>query len=101
MKKSELENSRNQINAALYERVLREALPDANLVVAGAHHIFVRSNGTVDEIPSADTLIFDHVIAYRIWGEGFREVLAQLASTPVPARDMLLEELLNSRKPKE
>lgn len=80
----------------LYEAILKEALPGTSLVVA-SHHIFFKRDGVTDELPAADTLIFDHDIAKKIWGEKYLEVLASLAIEPAEARDALLHQLFTDR----
>jgi hypothetical protein len=94
----EFENARNTSNEALFAAMVREAYPDATLVVAG-HHIFYRRDGHIspEEIPSADALIFDHFIARKVWGDSYRDVLTQLALEPVATRDALLSRLFKER----
>lgn len=98
MKISEHENHRNSKNGGLYEAILREAFPDVSMVACAHHIFFKRSDGAVEELPSADALIFDHGIAQKIWGSSFPEVLERLASQPVPERDLLLRELFEGRQ---
>lgn len=98
------ENDRNAENRELFKAMIREAFNVTDVIVA--HHLTYvavdRRDGfdyqIVEEIPSADTLIFDHNIAKRIWGEDrYRDVLTRLALEPAPSRDELLKTLYNGR----
>jgi len=88
------ENDRNHKNHALYERMLRKAFgPDTHILVA--HHLtFEVAGGEPVEIPSADTLMFDHVLMRKIFNEDFGEVIAQLALTPRETRDQVLSNFM-------
>lgn len=74
-------------------------------VIIAHHLVFVteerREDGfvyqIVEEIPAADTLIFDHEIARRLWGSQWREVLKALALEPSETRDNLLKTYFNNR----
>lgn len=99
------ENDRNGENSAIYKAIIREAFGVTD-VICGHHLVYQiedhRGDGFtytfVEEIPSADTLIFDHEVAQKIWGDNFREVLIKLVCEPVPDRDKLLTELYQGRK---
>jgi hypothetical protein len=90
------ENERNHHNHVLYERLLRLAFgPDIQILVA--HHLTFEMAGSGDpnEIPSADTLIFDHDLMGRAFGTpGCYEVIAQLALEPAVQRDRRLEDFV-------
>lgn len=97
------ENDRNAANADLYKDIIRECYGVQDVIIA--HHLVYvaeekRDGFTyqiVEEVPSADTLIFDHDIARRIWGDGFKDALVKLALEPVETRDKLLGELYRNR----
>lgn len=98
------ENDRNADSAALYKAIIREVFNVQDVIIA--HHLVYvredkRSDGfayqVVEEIPAADTLIFDHEVARKLWGEGFRDVLVQLALEPCETRDILLAKLYAAR----
>lgn len=99
------ENDRNSVWAKLYEDIICEAWDVKDRKVICAHHLtFVRVEvrggfeyQIVQEVPSADALIFDHEVARRLWGDRFLYVLAQLAREPVERRDQLLSRLYYSR----
>lgn len=84
------ENERNTRNHQLYERLVRKAFgADTNVLVV--HHItFQVAGGEPNEIPSADTLMFDHVLMRKVFGEDYSEVMASLALSPVETRDKVL-----------
>lgn len=98
------ENDRNSEHAACFKAVIREAYGVQDVICA--HHlVFVveekHSDGfayeVVEEIPSADTLIFDHDIARKIWGSQWQVCLTRLALEPVDTRDALFATLYNAR----
>jgi hypothetical protein len=99
------ENDRNGENAELYKAIIREAFGVTD-VICGHHLVYQvedkRADGFtytfVEEIPSADTLIFDHDVAKKIWGPDFKRILGMLALTPIADRDKLLADLYYSRK---
>lgn len=98
------ENDRNGENSKLYKAIVREAF-DVEDVICGHHMVYEkqdkRADGftyqVIEEIPSADALIFNHNIAVKIWGQNFKETLAKLACEPVETRDKLLGDLYYSR----
>lgn len=101
------ENDRNVASAKLFEDIICEAFRVLDNKVIVAHHLtFVRSERrsdgfdyqVVQEIPSADALIFDHDIAERLWGPEFQHILTLLALRPIATRDQLLAELYYGRK---
>lgn len=92
------ENDRNARNHQLYEKLVRKAFgADTNILVV--HHItFAVAGSDPNEIPSADTLMFDHVIMNRVFGEDAGEVMAQLALTPVETRDKVLNNFMEMKE---
>lgn len=98
------ENERNAANRALYTEVLRAA-GLVNQEQGGsiiAHHLCFSTTTddgkfVVEEIPSADTLIFCHEIMRTVFGENYLDVMMLLASLPQPERDETLRELFNHR----
>jgi hypothetical protein len=98
------ENDRNAANSALFKAVIREAYQVQDVICA--HHlVFVieekHSDGfayqVVEEIPSADTLIFDPGVARKIFGDRWQENLSRLALEPVETRDALYEQMFRDR----
>lgn len=98
------ENDRNQDNHDLYKDIIREAYGVQDVIIG--HHLvyqteYKNTDGfvyqLVEEIPSADSLIFDHEVAQKIWGKKYRVILSKLAMEPVETRDALLKKLFYSR----
>lgn len=99
------ENDRNADYAKLYKDIIREVFGVKDVIVA--HHLCYethepRADGFdyhfVEEIPSADTLIFDHAVAKKLWGDNnYRSVLSDLALEPTETRDDLLAKLYYNR----
>ena len=97
------ENTRNSVFGQLYEDMIKEALGVPEVICA--HHLVYvleeHCKGTqytgAQEIPSADTLIFDHEIARKLWPTSWQAVLTELALTPIEQRDQKLSALYYSR----
>jgi hypothetical protein len=98
------ENDRNSENHDLYKAIIREVFGVTD-VICGHHLVYQieekRADGFtytyVQEIPSADALIFDHDVARKLWGPGFMTNLVHLACEPVATRDKMLAALFYSR----
>jgi len=98
------ENDRNGKNKDLFKAIIREAYGVQD-VICGHHFVYEvndkRADGftyqVVQEIPSADALIFDHDVAKKIWGSSWRQILSRLVLEPVETRDQLLGELYRAR----
>lgn len=95
------ENARNHRNAKLFIEMLKVAFTGHEICTMSSHHICFMLDGnfdTIDEIPSADTLMFDHEIMGRIFGVNRSIRLMQyLASLPVTKRDEALSREFNLR----
>jgi hypothetical protein len=89
------ENARNAKGGDLFKAIIMEVYGADQFVAA--HHLIFTKNGEIQELPSADMMIFDHDIAKVIWGSGYKEVLAKLAVVPIETRDELLGELYAAR----
>lgn len=98
------ENDRNAESGELFKAIIRECFGVSDVIIA--HHlVYVTEEEragfkyqVVEEIPSADCLIFDHDIAKRVWGEDkYRTILVQLALEPAESRDRLLKKLYEGR----
>lgn len=98
------ENDRNLEARDCFKAVIREACGVEDVIIG--HHIIYETRDTrpdgftyevVQEIPSADALIFDHVIAQKIWGDSWDVALRTLALTPPEARDALFISMFNAR----
>lgn len=84
------ENQRNHRNHLLYQRLMRLALGECDLLVA--HHLtFTYKDEEPNEIPSADTLIFDIELMKKVFGTRAQDVTSHLAALNVDARDAMLD----------
>lgn len=91
----EYENARNRAGAETFEQMLKLAFGDCQVMVG--HHIGMEFRGdlqTENEIPSADTLIFDHDIMKRVFGAGAIALMQRLAAIPCHEREPALAEAL-------
>jgi len=87
------ENERNKKHAALYTKLIKRAYGEGASEVLIGHHLTFESHGdlnTENEIPSADTLLFDHEIMRRVFGEKALWVMMGLAQQPAEERDAAL-----------
>jgi hypothetical protein len=105
----QFENDRNADSAELFKAILREAFGEEGKefdTIIGHHLIYVKSDKRedgftytiVEEIPSADALIFDHDVARVIWPNTWRHVLTMLALEPVETRDAKLARYFRDRE---
>ena len=83
------ENERNKKSGELFVEMVKTAFGDDNDVLIGHHLTFERHGdiSTENEIPSADTLIFDHQIMEACFTHHAFTVMKDLAITPVESRD--------------
>ncbi len=103
------ENDRNEVYRELYSDIIREAYGVRDVII-GHHLVYQTTEELVDEktgpythtfvqeIPSADALIFDHDVMAKIFGAGYLTIVMQLALTPVAQRDALLSKLYYNRR---
>ena len=91
----EFEDERNKRNKKLYSDILKAAF--GNVAVIG-HHLCFNDGDDLDEIPSADCLIFDHDIMQKVFGIPYLSVITQLAVLPVGERDEMLSKLFYNRR---
>lgn len=98
------ENDRNADSADLFKAIIRECYNVTDVIIA--HHlVYVKVEKRdgfdfqiVEEVPSADALIFDHDVAKRLWGDDWQNKLTRLALEPVETRDKLLATLYQARR---
>lgn len=98
------ENDRNAEGNQLFKDIIREAFGVTDVII-GHHLVYekqdLRGDGftyqVIEEIPSADALIFDHDVAQKIWGEKWLGNLITLASEPCATRDKVLSALYYNR----
>lgn len=100
-----VENARNKANAKLYEALIKAAFGQHNDVLVG-HHLTFEQHGDIDtenEIPAADTLIFDHLLMQAVFGDEAMRIMTACAQMPADGggRERLVErELAEARKAK-
>jgi hypothetical protein len=100
----QFENNRNTEFSGCFKSVIREAYGVQDVICA--HHLVYVKEEThkdgfkyqvVEEIPSADALIFDHDVARKIWGDQWQAMLTRFALEPVESRDALFASLYDGR----
>lgn len=85
------ENDRNKRFAALYVGIMKRAFEKPEVIIG--HHLTFELNedlNTENEIPSADTLMFDHYIMTKVFGDQAISIMHHLAATPCESRDAVL-----------
>ncbi len=101
------ENDRNAENAQLYKDIIKRAFGVTDVIIA--HHLVYvvedrRADGfayqVVEEIPAADTLMFDHGIMRKLFGDEYKRVVVELALEPVVTRDALLGQYFYGKFPR-
>jgi len=98
------ENDRNAESNQLFKDIIREAFGVTDVII-GHHLVYEKADKRADgftyqiieEIPSADALIFDHDVAKKLWGDKWGSILAGLALEPCTTRDKLLSKLYYGR----
>lgn len=101
------ENQRNKEHRELYQSLLAVAYPEEESPALIAHHLTFSLPGTdPNEIPSADTLIFDHDIMRRVFGEEvlrgeprYVRVMVDCAKVDCTQRDNVLREWFRNIHP--
>lgn len=95
------EGKRNRHNAALYTAMLNKAWGTCEVIVG--HHInfeFDSNLDTEDEIPSADTLLFNHQVMMSVFDNPY-EVMREIAAMSPYEREEHLVSLWNQKYPEE
>lgn len=94
------ENGRNKTHRALYQAILKIAFPKEETPALIVHHLTFTDGGKEpNEIPSADTLIFDHDIMGRVFGDDAIPVMIDCARVDCTKREKVLAEHLRQRYP--
>lgn len=96
------EGKRNRANAALYKAMLCVAWGECEVIVG--HHVNFQFDGdlsTEDEIPSADTLLFDHDIMGAVFGDSAVLLMTQIAAVRPYERERILIAAFNRFHPDE
>lgn len=97
------ENDRNTHHGPLFIDLIKRAFGVDEVVMVGHHFVFEPKQNMesldltkLNEIPSADTLIFDHVIMKRVFGEQAINVMIACVRKPVEERDAELASWLKT-----
>lgn len=103
------ENDRNEVYRELYSDIIREVYGVRDVII-GHHLVYQTTEQLVDEktgpythtfvqeIPSADALIFDHDVMRKLFGNRYLTMLSTLAMTPIERRDALLSDMYYARE---
>lgn len=101
------ENDRNTHHGSLFIDIIKRAFGVDEVVMVGHHFVFEPQTAMtaldltqLNEIPSADTIIFDHDIMGSVFGarDSIR-IMQDLASLPVALRDARLRDYLTQYYP--
>lgn len=95
------EGKRNRKNADLFLTLLCLAWEENCQVMTG-HHIgfmFDSDLSTQDEIPAADTLLFDHDVMALLFPQDYQDVMSELALLRRYERENYVRRLVCSRYP--
>lgn len=90
------EDDRNVTGHKFFERFLRRAVgPDVQVLVA--HHIvFIDEDGVPNEIPSADTLLFNPTLMGAVFGVvQAKTIMLTLAAREPALRDRVMNDFLD------
>lgn len=93
------EIARNKAHGKLFAAIMRIAFGNDDDVSIG-HHLSFQPHGDIDslnEVPSADTLIFDHKVMTAVFGSNAVRVMQRICSFPADSRDGELQRLFDAR----
>lgn len=96
------ENDRNTHHGALFIEIVKRAFGISEVVMVGHHFVFEPQASMtaldltkLNEIPSADTMLFDHPIMFAVFGEKDALTIMQAcALVPVELRDDIIRDAL-------
>jgi hypothetical protein len=92
------EKRRNWENRETYGRLMRRGLGCQQAQIVFSHHLVFHPGPNIppQEIPAADTLIFNPAIMAKAFGPiGGRQIAAHLATLDLDARDRQLKQYLD------
>lgn len=95
------EGKRNRANADLFQALLCLAWGDNCSVITG-HHVSFLFDGdlsTEDEVPSADSVLFDHDIMSGVFPDDYLKIMSALAPMPRYDREDYVRALVCKRYP--
>lgn len=93
------EGRRNRTHALLYANIITRAYGATFELFVGHHVAFKAKHDnltTENEIPSADTLLFDHEIMKELFGDQAIPVMQRLATVPCNEREEMLAGMLTT-----
>lgn len=90
------EHDRNLAQHETIHRLLHRAVGDCHVSVA--HHIiFGKTEESIpNELPSIDTLFFDHDLMTKVFGDEAKRIMVVLASRPAEFRDGVVKDFLDN-----
>ena len=93
------ENDRNTHHGPVFIDLIRKAFGIDEVVMVGHHFVFEPQKAMqqfdlskLNEIPSADTLIFDHDIMKAVFGDRALPLMAKLSQVPAESRDAIVRD---------
>lgn len=89
------ERARNVAHRSLFARLCNIAFGADCVVLVGHHVTYQHANGDGDEIASADTLLFSHVLMRAVFGDDAPRHMAQMAQLMPGEREEYLENALD------
>lgn len=94
-----VEADRNRANADLFTAIMRKAYGQNESILIGHHLCFQCGNdiATENEIPAADSLIFDIEIMRAVFGDDADWLLPELSLAPANVRDEMLQIVYEQR----
>lgn len=97
------ENDRNTHHGLIFVDLIKRAFGVDEVVMVGHHFVFEpdaamqkRDLTQLNEIPSADTMIFDHDIMGAVFGDRARAIMIECACTPAAQRDEIIARCLKA-----
>lgn len=95
------EEERNLAGTPVFEKFLKRALGKEVNIIAGHHIIFMADGNPPNEVSSADTLWFDHLLMTRVFGEKALMVMQVCASRPREKRERYIADMLGAIEAEE
>ena len=97
----QFENDRNTHHGQIFIDLIKRAFRTDEVVMVGHHFVFEPQEAMqkldltqLNEIPSADTLLFDHEIMTAVFGERAIPLMVEMAKVDCRARDEIIREAL-------
>lgn len=104
----QFENDRNTHHGQIFIDLIKRAFRTDEVVMVGHHFVFEPQDAMqkldltqLNEIPSADTLLFDHDIMTAVFGADAIPLMVEMAKIPCTARDDVIAAALAKLPPME